>query len=186
MTRRQQGVLRWVEPGPVLALPASSTLERDIERTVRAADVAWSYYDRLFTRGPTGESPFQVRRARLDAAQRRFRAAAAVMHRSAAAWLANVEHDESVDVQSKVAVRRVSEWFDARLVPTRWPDRDGIDLVEGTVDVLENALANLRRRRAGSVEPHPYRRSFQRQDVTGGHGSLPTRQPSPVSYAPPT
>ena len=149
-------------------LPASKLLERRIERAVAHADVAWSYYDRLFLSGAAGESPFQFRRSRVDAAQRRFAAAAARLEREAASWLSISEFDPAIDDQSKLAVRRMQQWLDEHPVPARFPVGAEAGSVNATLDVLENALANLRQRRMQGASADPFRRVSERvgQDVT--------------------
>ena len=161
-------MLRWCEPSGVQALPASKLLERRIERAVACADVAWSYYDRLFLCGAEGESPFQFRSSRVDAAQRRFAVAAARLEREAAGWLSVSDSDLSIDDQSKLAIRRMQQWLSEHPVPARFPVGDEAGSMNVTIDMLENALANLRQRRMQGASADPFRQDSARvgQDVT--------------------
>jgi hypothetical protein len=181
LERRRSGVLRWCEPGVSGELAASRTLERDIESVVRTADFAWSYYDRLFLCGAPGESPFQLRRARVDAAQRRFSAAARRLERAASSWLALAESEPSVDAQSRLAVTRMQSWLRDQPVPTRFPVGESADSLHATVDVLENALANLRQRRGRDLGADPFRHGEARQDVIDRAPPVPPRQADAVS-----
>ena len=163
-------------------LPASKHLERHIEDAVLHADVAWSYYDRLFLRGAPGESPFQLRRARVDAAQRCFAVAAARLEQEAAAWLDRCASDRSVDDQSKLAVGRMQQWLHEHPVSARFPVGTEAGSVNATVDVLENALANLRQRRVQGSGVDPFRRGSEGQDVTNSGSPMPSRHVTAARY----
>lgn len=187
LERRRSGVLRWCEPGVPEELASSKSLERDIEAVVRSADFAWSYYDRLFLCGAPGESPFQLRRARIDAAQRRFASASRRLERAAASWLAIAESESGVDEQAKLAVGRMHAWLTEQPTPTRFPVGSSADSVHATVDVLENALANLRQRRGGDLGADPFRGSVggpgggsARQDVIDPRPVVSPRQSDPA------
>jgi hypothetical protein len=145
------------------AAPADR-LQRRLVETVAAADEVWSYNERLLVRGAPRESPFQLRRARVDGAQRRFAVAAAKLEREAAAWADGCDTD-TVGAQCKLAVARMQRWFLEHPVPERFPLHGGIEALDTTVDLLENALANLQRRSGASREESPFRRA-PRQDVT--------------------
>ncbi|MBV1860850.1 MAG: hypothetical protein KUG77_20715 [Nannocystaceae bacterium] len=175
LQRRQRGVLRWCEPAFILADPASQLLERHIEDAVRCADFAWSYHRRLFQRG-AGESPFQLRRTRVDAAQRRFARASERLERQATAWLASAESETGPDEQSRLAVVRMHTLLCEHPASKRYPVGDD-HMVAATVDVLENALANLRQRRTRGVAD-PFRGvadGVAGQDVTPRSTDVPQR-----------
>ncbi len=155
---------------------ASGVLERDIEATVLAADIAWSFHERLFVQGSPGESPFQLRRGRVDRAQRRFAEAAQRLQARAQSWLS--EHADGVDDQSRLAVGRMIDRLQSHPVSPRFPVREGAGTLEATVDVLENVLANLRQRRAQGVAADPFRRVSARQDVIDRADPLPSRHPA--------
>lgn len=185
LERRQLGVLRWCEPTPVLDQPVSKLLERRIEDAVRSADFAWSYHQRLFLRGASGESPFQLRRARVDGAQRRFAQAAECLDLQAVAWLTLAESDPAIDEQSKLAVARMHGWLGEHPVSKRFPVGDD-QVVVATVDVLENALANLRQRRMRGSGTDPFRQGVDAaagQDVTLGRKPVPLRHVSASTFA---
>gem|GEM_PF-2458411 len=188
LERRRQGALRWCEPGFSSECPAARALESSIDDAVRCADVAWSYYDRLFLAGSPGESPFQLRRGRVDTAQRRFAEATARLEAAAADWLAVCEHDSAVGAQSKIAVQRMQAWLAEHPVPDRFPVGEGAGSVRTAVDVLENALANLRQRRVDGARTDPFRHvagaGASRQDVTRTALRVPARHGSPASYSP--
>lgn len=185
LERRRCGALRWCEPDVSSELVASRALERDIEAVVRSADFAWSYYDRLFLCGPPGESPFQLRRARVDAAQRRFAAASRRLERAAASWLALAESEPDLDAQAKLAVGRMHAWLAEQPIPSRFPAGDEVSSLHATVDVLENALANLRQRRARDPAADPFRTDAPRQDVIAGGPFVSARQAEPLRPSPP-
>lgn len=177
LERRQRGMLRWCESGPVLDQPASQLLERRIEEAVRSADFACSYHQRLFLRGASGESPFQLRRARVDSAQRRFAQASALLEAEAVAWLSSAKSDPAIDEQSCLAVARMHRWLDEHPVSKRFPVGDEQSVL-ATVDVFENVLANLRQRRMRSAGEDPFRHAVDataRQDVTPGSELVPPR-----------
>lgn len=176
MERRRRGVLRWCEPAPVHDCKASGVLEREIEATVLAADIAWSFHERLFVNGSAGESPFQFRRSRVDRAQHRFAEASLRLQARAQAWLS--EHEDGVDEQARLAVGRMIARLQSHPVSPRFPVREGAGTGEATVDVLENVLANLRQRRARGVTADPFRRVSARQDVIHAPRPLPSRHPA--------
>lgn len=175
--RRQLGVLRWSEPDPDLGRPASNLLERRIEDAVRCADFACAYHQRLFLRGADGESPFQLRRARVDAAQRRFAQASERLEHEAAAWLSSAESDPAIDEQAKLAVARMHGWLGEHPVSGRFPIGND-QPIAATVDVFENVLANLRQRRGRGLGADPFRHAVDgaaRQDVTSMSEPVPPR-----------
>lgn len=176
LERRRCGAMRWCAPGP--AASTAEVLERRIEDAVRCADVALAYYERLFPQGAPRESPFQLRRARVDAAQRRFAAAATGLQGAVSDWLEDLEVRQPDD-QSCLAVGRVQAWLLDHPVPTRFPVGPDAGTAEATVDVLENALANLRRRRVAAPGAGPFRGlghcAALGQDVTTPSVTVPLR-----------
>ncbi len=175
--RRHVGVLRSCEPGVAADPPASKSLERCIEDAVRSADFACAYHQRLFLRGASGESPFQLRRARVDAAQRRFAQASLRLEEQAGQWLSSAESDPSIDAQAKLAVARMHDWLGEHPVSKRFPVGDD-QPVTASVDVFENALANLRQRRGRGSGADPFRHAVgaaARQDVTPTSERVPPR-----------
>lgn len=182
--RRQVGVLRWCEPAPVIGRPASAALERGIEHAIRAADFACAYHERLFVAGAARESPFQLRRARVDAAHRRFAQAAERVEDLGSAWLSSAQPDPTTDEQSKLAVTRMLQWLLEHPVAEAFPVGDE-QPVAATVGVFENVLANLRQRRMPVSGEDPFRHrldSSPRQDVTAGPGLVPPRHVSASSF----
>lgn len=175
--RRRVGVLRWCEPAPVVGQPASAALEAGIEGAIRAADFACAYHQRLFSSDAARESPFQLRRARVDAAQRRFFEAAARLGDLTAQWLSSTDADPAVDEQARLAVARMREWLDEHPVTKSFPV--GVDQpMAATVGVFENVLANLRQRRMRISGADPFRHGVEaavRQDVTVAPGRVPPR-----------
>ena len=183
--RRQLGALRWCESSSVLDQPTSKSLERSIEDAVRSADFACCYHHRLFVRGASGESPFQLRRARVDAAQRRFARASEHLRQGAAAWLSSAESDPEIDEQARLAVARMHGWLEEHPVSERFPVGDDQALT-ATVDVFENALANLRQRRGRGLGADPFRHvvdGVARQDVTPNSELVPPRHVTAASFA---
>lgn len=177
--RRKTGALRWVDGQPSATQGESRRLIARLEAAVSAADQTWAYYERLFLRGASGESPFQLRRARVDRAQRRFADATARVEREAAAWL---ESRGSNGGQAEVAVRRVQQWLSAHPIEPRF-SADDLSL-DAAIDTLENALANLHHDHETSAHDHPFRGS-SRQDVIGEQPAVSSRQPSTRVAAPP-
>ncbi len=169
----------------MLDQPASRLLERRIEEAVRSADFACSYHDRLFLRGAPGESPFQLRRARVDAAQRRFAIASERLESQAAAWLSAADSDAAIDEQAKLAVARMHSWLGEHPTSKRFPVGDAQALA-ASVDVFENVLANLRQRRIRGSRTDPFRNAMDaaaRQDVTAASELVPPRHATASSFA---
>ena len=183
LERRHLGSLRQREPESASKVPSVKALERRIEEAVGSADFACAYHHRLFERGASRESPFQLRRARVDAAQRRFAQASTRLEAEAEAWLGVAELDASVDEQSRLAVGRMCRWLAEHPVSKRFPVGDD-QAVIATVDVLENALANLRQRRMQGWAEDPFRGvvdAAARQDVTPASAPVTPRHAGVVS-----
>lgn len=134
---------------------ATRTLERCLLVAVQAADTVWAYNERLFVRGPAGESPFRLRRARVDRAQQRFVQACGALSTTAERWLASDPERGHEDPRAALAVQRVHESLCAQEIPRHWHAYDQAQL-DAVVDLAENALSNLRRDEA-QVEHHPFR-----------------------------
>lgn len=167
---------------------ASQLLERRIEDAVRSADFACSYHQRLFVQGAPRESPFQLRRARVDAAQRRFAQASERVELQTAAWLSSAEFDPTIDEQSKLAVARMHDWLAEHPVSKRFPVGED-QAVLATIDVFENVLANLRQRRVRGSGADPFRHgadvhSVARQDVISGSKAVTARHVGASPFVP--
>lgn len=165
--------------------PASELLERRVEGAVRSADFAWSYHQRLFLQGAPRESPFQLRRARVDGAQRRFAQAAERLELQTVAWLTRAETDPTIDDQSKLAVARMHDWLVEHPVSKRFPVGNDQPVL-ATIDVFENVLANLRQRRTRGSGADPFRHGADtaaRQDVTSGGKPVPPRHVNAEPFA---
>lgn len=161
--RRHEGAASpWLRATHATAGDVSSRkLERCLLVAVEAADVVWAYNERLFVRGPSGESPFQLRRGRVDRAQQRYVQACDAVTNSARAWLAdrdeaNKANDAEADPRIVWAVQRMAEELEASAIPQHWHAYDPGHL-ESTIDLAENALFNLRRGEHDGAQPHPFR-----------------------------
>lgn len=112
------------------------------------ADVAWSYRRRFETR--RGESPFEIRRARADAALARYGRSLDRVARVATRWLEERE-DHLGALQRRHAVERL-----LRFLRERPPGFSGA-WVELGVDLLEHALANVLAHPDRPIRSHPFR-----------------------------
>lgn len=140
--------LRIPDDAPSLELAAS------IERAVFAGDLAAAYEARWCEESKRGESPFQLKRGRMEAATQRFTRALDVVAEQAIAWLEHVREPEPWHRQRWRSVETLAEHLVER-------SREGVlsDLVcvDATIDVLENALVNLCAHRSVRFDPHPFR-----------------------------
>jgi hypothetical protein len=132
----------------------SRRLAGAIERAVYAGDLAASYESRWREEAKRGESPFQLKRVRMEAATIRFSATLDTVVDHATAWLDDVHEPEPWLRQRARSIENLVDHLAAR-------PRDGVlsDLacLDATIDALENALANLCAQRSGVFDAHPFR-----------------------------
>jgi hypothetical protein len=132
----------------------SRRLAASIERAVSAADLAASFEARWREEAKRGESPFQLKRGRMEAATLRYTAALDTVAGHAAAWLEHVHEPEPWHRQRWRSIESLAEQLAAR-------SRDGVlsDLacLDATIDALENALINLCAYRSVTIDTHPFR-----------------------------
>ncbi len=141
--RRSRGVIDWTSLAAAGA-PGAEPLTKALERAVLAGDEVCAYERRLFGRGD-GESPFRLRRRRVDAAQGRFDVALQRVRLAAQQWI-EVENPAS-DTQQRFAIARLAERLDG----------DGGRELDPTIGVLEAALSNLYRSAASPSTFGPFR-----------------------------
>lgn len=144
--RRSTGVIDWttLAAGDV---PNAKRLTKALERAVLAGDEVCAYEHRLFGRGD-GESPFRLRRRRVDAAQGRFGAALDQVQLAARNW---IEAEASVcTAQQHFAIARLADQLEGDDARTQ----AGLD---PTIGLLEAALSNLYRSAASPSTFGPFR-----------------------------
>ena len=132
----------------------SRRLAASIERAVFAGDLAAAYEARWCEEAKRGESPFQLKRGRMESATQRYTAALDLVSTQAVAWLDDARDPGPWHRQLSRAIESLAEHLQAR-------PREGVlsDLVclDATIDVLENALVNLCAHRSMRIDPHPFR-----------------------------
>lgn len=144
--RRSLGVVDW----SALATrhgQATGGLTKALERAVLAADEVSAYETRLFG-GREGESPFRLRRRRVEAALGRFNVAIGKVSSAAAQWID--EASSASTAQQRFAIEQLVE----RLAEDRVPEFSDID---PTIGALEAALTNLYRAAECSATVDPFR-----------------------------
>jgi hypothetical protein len=130
----------------------SSRLAVAIEHAVFAGDLAASYEARWREESKRGESPFQLKRGRMEASTLAFTRALDQVEAHATTWLVAPAIECR---QRQHAVVRLVDHLAAR-------PRDGalsdLTRLDATIDLLENALANLcSPHGAATRDPHPFR-----------------------------
>lgn len=160
---------RWVL-GDVTAWPAARDVEGTrplvtaLERAVFAADVAWSYRARF--EGPLRrcESPFELRRGRMEAQVDRCCLELGRALTSARDWLADPGRVH--DPRRRYAIERLVASLQAWPLGDEPGRRDAsvrahpdplLPQLELTIDVLESALVSLSPRHSARGVEHPFR-----------------------------
>jgi len=131
----------------------SRKLGSALGHAVFAADVAWSYRHRFERSRGRAESPFRFRRGRVEASIRHYDAALALVRRSAELWLDVHETRGGGDLHRRHVVERLVDFLNA---PPR-PGETRPEIIDETVDVLENTLASLRSSNRDARDRHPFR-----------------------------
>ena len=130
----------------------SRKLAAAIDHAVFAGDLAASYEARWIEESKRGESPFQLKRSRMEASTIAFSQALDDVEARALRWL----DAQAIDCrQRRHAVARLVHYLAAR-------PREGalseLISVDTTIDLLENALTNLcTPRELTARDPHPFR-----------------------------
>jgi hypothetical protein len=139
-------------PPPV---PEARPLARAIEKAVLAGDMAFAYRDRLDPGMARGESPFQFRRGRIEASVRRYEVAVDRLTHMAGGWLTGDDDASPISGQCRAAVARMLE--DLERGGRAAPSLANMEVIDATLDVLENAFANLVFMGAAGPRSHPFR-----------------------------
>lgn len=142
---------------PLATDAPSVQLCRHLERAVLSGDVASVYRRRFEERSHHDESPFQFRRGRMEAAVERYRENLDTAGHLASHWLLQ-DSPLCRDPQCRHAVERLLLCIHERLpASTRHRRRITFELIDLTIDVLENTLANLHTARSPGTQVHPFR-----------------------------
>jgi hypothetical protein len=134
--------------------PTMRHLAASVGRAIVAADVAWSYrdlYDR--TRG-THESPFELRRGRMEASAHRY---AASLERvvDTARRLVDPRMGSGFDAHRRDVIERLVDVLEPRAAAARRTDT--LRALELDVDILEATLVHLHDDRTRHVVEDPFR-----------------------------
>ena len=132
----------------------SRRLAASIERAVHAGDLAASYEVRWREEAKRGESPFQLKRGRMEVATRRYTSMLDTVAEHTTAWLDGMHDGDPWHRQRLHSIEAVACHLAAR---TREGVLSDLAAVDATIDVLENALVNLCAYRSVSIDPHPFR-----------------------------
>lgn len=149
--RAQQAWRDWAPRSLPVDIP-TRRLATSLERAVIAADVAWSYrdlYDR--TRGEH-ESPFELRRGRMEASALRYASALERVVQTAHRF---IDEPTGADVHRRDVIERLVDFLEPRITSARPPDT--LRTLELDVDVLEAALAHIHDQRFRPAPEDPFR-----------------------------
>jgi hypothetical protein len=115
-------------------------LASSLERAVIEADVAWSYRDLYERTRSEHESPFQLRRGRMETSALRY---AATLERAVRAARRFIDERPSpgADRHRRDVVERLIDFLEPRTASAG--GRDSLQALEVDVDVIETALAHL-------------------------------------------
>jgi hypothetical protein len=132
----------------------SRRLAAAIERAVVAGDLAASYEARWREEAKRGESPFQLKRSRMEAATLRYTQLLDTVAGHATGWLDKTREPEPWHRQRWRSIEKLAEHLVTRSREGVLSDLAGLD---ATIDLLENALVNLCAHRSVAIDPHPFR-----------------------------
>ncbi len=127
----------------------STELEASLRRALFVGDLALAYRERFETRRDRTESPFQIRRGRVQAAERRFDKTLDAVDRAAERWLVRQGGD---DARRRRAVEQLLEYL-----VHGGKARGGRAVLEQTIEVLEQTIAVWHTTSRDQARLHPFR-----------------------------